>query len=157
MKAATACASTGPAANMTLQHLFAMFNNKLADFLDDLRPVIGGLPEYGLLTSSVALMSHLDPSQNHRLFSRYVTKTYRTYIVNHDEAFFLCSNGSDFGDLSTVQGVQSSTADIVALLKGAWAGLAEADRQAVWAHLDVLVRVTDMIEAKASGKAEGRP
>ena len=105
-----------------------MFNLKLNDFIADLKPIIGHLPEYSVLQASTKVMANLDEKTNQNFFNQYVAEAYAERIVASDESFFLKSSYDEFSNVGVVH-----------LLKNAWTTLAETDKAAVWAHLQVLI------------------
>ena len=107
------------------------FNNKLFDFLDDLKSVIGELPEYGILSSSARLLGAMNPSRNRQVFATVVVSKYGERIVARDESFFLDT------EFTGVSG--SGTPNVVDMLKNVWGQLCAADKEAIWDHLNVLV------------------
>ena len=106
---------------------FTLFNNKLVDFLDDLKGVIGHLPEYSLMASSARFLAQFQLRQNHELFARYVVEPYGASIMARDESFLL---GESFG---------MSGASVVTLIKSVWGGLDASDRDSIWSHMHVLM------------------
>lgn len=111
---------------------YAMFNNKLGDFLDDLRSVIGHLPEYTVLTSSVQFLSKFQEEQNCVLFDRYVVAPYGDQIRNRDEAFLL---GEQYS--------ANANSGIVYMLKSVWRSLPDQDKSSVWDHMHVLLLLSE--------------
>jgi hypothetical protein len=123
-----------------IPHLHTLFNNKLADFVDDLRPLIQDMPEYTMLRAAVDLMARVQPTQNHNLFVRYVMNNYRDRIMVRDEGFFLNNAYDEIAD-----GVS-----IVSVLKRFWSKFSETDKHSIWGHLGVLVAISDLILQKSS-------
>ena len=111
---------------------FTTFNNKLIDFADDLSGVIGHLPEYGLLTSSVRFMAQFNVRQNQQFYDQYVGRPFGASILARDEKFFLeeASFEADQGNL-------------VALIKSVWRSLSKADQDSIWQHMQVLVVLSE--------------
>ena len=105
---------------------YTLFNNKLTDFLDDLRPILGHLPEYTVLSSSVQFLSKFQEEQNCVMFDRYVAVPYGEQVMARDEAFLL---GEQYG----------AGAGIVSMLKSVWTSLPDQDKASVWAHMHVLM------------------
>lgn len=121
-KASAMMASSSSAANV-----FQVFNNKLIDFVDDLKGAIGHLPEYSLISSSATFLAKFQERQNYAMFDRYIAQPYGESILARDEAFLLTQNYSN------------SNGGIVDLIKGVWKDLPAGDRESVWAHLHVLL------------------
>jgi hypothetical protein len=115
----------------------AMFNNKLLDFVDDLRGIIGHVPEYKLIATSVKFLAQFQETQNQAVFDRYVAEPYSSFIRGRDEAFFL---DEQYADVS---------GGVVALLKSVWTSIGDDDKDAVWAHLHVLLVLNDRCKAAA--------
>lgn len=111
---------------------YQLFNRKLADFVEDLAPLLGHLPDYSMLNATMTLFASMQPCKNQEYFDAYVAKWFEPQILAQDEDFFLVHDYPD---------AQATCKDlgIVPLLKNVWATLAPSDRDAVWAHLKVLV------------------
>ena len=117
-----------------------MFNEKLLDFLEDLRPILHTVPAYTLMSSSIKWVCQFDPIKNYELFHKHVMIPYGERIAARDENFFLedmtvphMPTSMDFGNGG------GSGMGIVSLLRDVWKSqLGDADKAAVWAHLDVL-------------------
>ena len=107
---------------------YMLFNNKLADFVEDLRPVIGHMADYKMFASSVSLMTRIDERKNQELFDRFIASSYEHRIMACDETFFMHAEYEELQNVAVVQ-----------LLKNAWSGLSASDKEAVWAHLHVLI------------------
>lgn len=118
----------------------AVFNAKLIDFLEDLRGILGSLPDYKVLVSSARLMAQFQERQNAKLFNAYVTVPYGTQILARDEAFFVCRDYDEF--VNKTASSSKNTGDVVQLLKGVWNTLPQEDRDSIWAHLHVLVTLS---------------
>ncbi len=116
---------------------FALFNNKLIDFVDDLGGVLGHLPEYTVLSSSGRFLAQFQVRQNHELFERYVAVPYGASILTRDETFLL------------EEAKFAGNAGIVSLIKSVWRSLPAADRDSVWAHLHVLMVLGERCKAAA--------
>jgi hypothetical protein len=127
----------------TTDQLYSIFNTKLADFLEDVEPIIGHLSEYTVIKSTVALMTRMSPSNNHVAFMYYVGNAYGEKLKSHDESFFI---ETDY----TVYDEYVSTPDIISLLKRMWLNLSVQDKNAVWDHLDVLILVSEQIQTRVA-------
>lgn len=127
----------------TTDQLYSIFNTKLGDFLDDVRPIIGHLSEYTLMKSTVALMTRLRPASNHTAFVFYIGNEYGDKLKTHDESFFI---QTDY----TVCDGYVSTPDIISLLKRMWLDMSRCDKDAVWGHLDVLTLVSEQIQLRGA-------
>ena len=123
-------ASTTAAALHISHH--ELFNRKLRDFMDDLKPIIGHLPEFSLVSKSVLLLANLEPKKNQELFNFFIAQPYEARVMSRDENFFL-----ERGDqLCTEAG---GSAGLMPMLRQVWSSLLPADREAVWAHMQVLL------------------
>lgn len=136
--------SGGGSGSLSVERLYALFNNKLADFFEDLRPVIGGLPEYALFTSTSALVARMRPEQNYKIFKVHIESRYRDKIINRDESFFMANSYVEL-DNNYV-----SSPDIVSMLKHKWKDMSDSDKEAVWCHMDVLLRISELLMKKTS-------
>lgn len=134
---------------LSISKLYTLFNNKLGDFLEDLGNVIGYLPEYSLMKTSMIMVSSINASKNHSLFAAWVKARYGEYLRAHDEHFFM---QQDYADLAVYgeqqQSANASSFDLIALLKREWSKLSASDKDAIWGHLDALVQISDCIERR---------
>lgn len=128
--------------NATLDQLYALFNNKLCDFFEDLKGVIGNLPDYDWMTSSAELVSTIDPSQNHKLFVSHVENLYASHIIDRNESFFLNN------EYNEIDRDQMSSPNMISLLKHIWCSLNDADKMAVWDHLEMLLKISHYVHQK---------
>jgi hypothetical protein len=125
------------AQQLDVSQMYQMFQNKLQDFLDDLRPALGTLPEYNLLTTS---MKFISPEKNYAFFNTFVAVPYGARLIAKDEGFFL---DSSFAPGSG----KSDSINLIVMVKEAWSSLSAQDRDAIWAHLSVLMLIRDRIQA----------
>ena len=109
-----------------------LFNNKLTDFVDDLSGVLGHLPEYTVMSSSVRFLSQFQPRQNQDLFNRFVATPYGASVLKRDERFLLEERFQGAAGGSNSEGV-------VSLIKSVWKSLPPADRESIWSHMHVLI------------------
>ena len=123
----------------TPAELNTMFNHKLIDFIDDLEGVIGHLPEYPIVVTSVKMLSHIQENKNRQVFDKYICEPYEEYILARDEAFLL---NKDYDEVERKLGGQESDASgggIVSLLKGVWSTLSKENKASIWEHMQVLL------------------
>jgi hypothetical protein len=120
---------------------YEIFNRPLIDFIADLRPIIGHLPEYGLALSSAKWMAQFDESRNQRIFDLHVASKFESHIEEKNEEVFLQSSYSEFG---------GNQVGFVQLLKGVWSKLSHENKDAVWAHLRVLIVLNRRCRAAAT-------
>jgi hypothetical protein len=113
------------------------FNTKLLEFLDDL---VASLPHFKEKISPLkkavnAAINIIDYKLPQKVFAQHVSEEYENNILNRDEAFLLNDN---YENLQNVDGV---SIDIIDMVKQMWKNLQETDKQAVWSHLELLVRL----------------
>ena len=113
---------------------YAVFNAKLIDFLDDLKGVLGHVPDYVTLVSGAKFLAQMNERQNAKLFMKYVSGPYGPQILEQNESFFV-----------THEYTEANAGDIVQLLKGVWKELADEDKDSIWAHLHMLVTIVKRI------------
>lgn len=123
---------------------YQLFNRKLADFIEDLAPLLGHLADYKMLSASAGLMAAMKPRTNQEYFDAYVAAWFEDQILARDEDFFMSREYPDAH-------VACNDLGIVPMLKGVWASLAPGDRDAVWAHLEVLVCLNRRCKAGVAG------
>ena len=113
-----------------------LFNRKLLDFADDLRALKEGMPhlqvpELDVLRPSIKLALTVDETKPRRMFNDYVAAHYEQRILDKDERFFL--EQAAFG------GGSQESFNLVQVLRRMWTELSPSDRDAIWAHLRVLL------------------
>jgi hypothetical protein len=123
-----------------------MFNEKLLDFIEDLRPVLSTIPEYTLMSSSVKWLGRFEPAKNSQIFHQYLVVPFGDHIANEDEEFFLESGSVSLGGTGVSDGM-----GLLSLLRSVWRSkLVDTDKKAIWMHLRVLVALSGRCRA-ASG------
>ena len=118
---------------------FKLFNRKLLDFIKDLEPVIGHLPDYGVFSGMAKLLSRVDEDRNHTFFVAHVVEPYAAQIAAKDESFFLAESYAPPG---------SPDSSLVIMLKGIWGSLTPAEKEAIWAHMHLLVELSSACSAR---------
>ena len=109
----------------------SMFNNKLVDFVEDLKEVLGHLNEYELIKTSAKFMAKVDPEKNQDIFDKHIAVPYHGHILKKDSTFFL--NHEDYS-------VNEDTDNqLVSLLKSIWNTLSDNDKESIWTHFHVLL------------------
>lgn len=124
--AGTGSAGTGSAADLVCP--YRLFNTKLTEFIADLQPLIGHLPEYAILSKTTMVLATFNGRGNQEVFDTYVAKPYEDRIIASDESFFLTSSYDQFNSAGFVQ-----------LLKSVWGSVSDSDKTAIWNHLKVLI------------------
>ena len=118
-----------------------MFNQKLMDFVEDLSGLNQGLrtpvPQIDLLKGGVQLMASMDPSGPLRLFRKYVSYPYGPQIEARDDKFFL--------EASQLDQSHADDMDLIKLLRGVWKTLSTEDRDAIWGHMQLLLKIDQKI------------
>jgi len=118
-----------------------LFASKMRDFAEDLARLNAGLPEpvpqLGLLLPAVTVMAAMGGSALWDAFEQHVGGPYGSRILNRDERFFLHESASGLSPALN----RKEDMDVVSALRGVWKSLSQADRDAIWAHLELLVRL----------------
>lgn len=114
-----------------------VFNAKLGEFVDDMRAVY---PDAKELKAYLQLSTQLNKRLAHSVFERMVVVPYGASILSRDESFLM---SQDFQELSS----QGGDLDIVSRLKTVWRSLSDADKDAIWKHMQLLVRLSGRIPA----------
>lgn len=132
-----------------------MFNRKLQDFLADLQPLLGHLPEYNLVSSSSKWLTQFDPRQNYQLFDRHVAAPFGDRIKAMDEEFFMSDKIQVGIPSSNEGGPNDGGFGVVQLIRSVWSSrMSKQDREAVWAHLRVLVVLSERCKAARMSKLD---
>jgi hypothetical protein len=129
-----------------------LFNRKLSDFTSDLVTSFPHVPEFNIMRKSAQLMANvMDVKGNQALFDKHVASRYADHIKCRDEAFFLTESYAAAG------GNTSSGLNVVEVLKGVWRSLSDADKDAMWRHLQVLVILNERCKVAAAASASRAP
>jgi hypothetical protein len=120
---------------------FDLFNTALVDFITDMGDVYDGAKN---LKNALALSIVLDRKLAFRMFKEHVAEPYGTFIKNKDEVFLM---NQEFSETKRITATTSNTLDIdiVGQLKSVWTTLSTDNKDAIWAHLDQLVRMAARI------------
>jgi hypothetical protein len=106
-----------------------LFNRKLQEFFQDLEEVgIERVQEYPLLKASSQLLASMDKQRPAEVYNKYVAVPYEVQITNRDETFFWNESFSNVKDVA-----------IVHAIKQIWQTLDDANKDAIWKHLQVLL------------------
>ena len=119
---------------------YILFNNKLIDFIEDLQGIIGHMPEYKILLTSAKFLAQVKEKQNQKLFHDVVVVPYGRSILTRDEAFLLDEKYSE------------NKADVVDMLKHQWSTMQAQDKESVWAHMTVLVTLSERCHNRKKAK-----
>ena len=114
---------------------FVLFNNKLVDFLEDLEGVIGHMPEYKIMLTSVKFLAQVKEKQNQKIFHELVAVPYSRSILARDEEFLLDEKYNE------------NKADVVDMLKHVWRTMQPQDKESVWNHMTILVTLSERCHA----------
>lgn len=119
-------------------NVYDLFNTKLQNFMDDLNLVLGDeFTEFAWLRGACKIFSSINPKQNAQFFLEHVNKPYEDNIRRKDEAFFL-----DHQYDAVTKDAQDNL-NLVNLLKNIWSELSPENKEAIWAHLNVLVTLAN--------------
>jgi len=123
-----------PTAATTME---AIFNQKLIAFAQDLRCLNEGLrepiPQINVLETGVQLASALDPQTPLKLFRLHVSTPYGKQIEEKDDRFFL--EGTE------IDKDHSDDLNLVNMLRSVWKTLSNDDKQAIWGHMQLLLKL----------------
>jgi len=122
----------------------AMFNQKLLEFTKDLGTLNSKreqpVAELSMLENGIQLMSAVDPGAPLRLFRQHVSVPYGKHIEARDDKFFL--------DSSDLDPSHSNDVNLVNLLRTVWKTLSVHDQGAIWAHMQLLLKIEKKIAEK---------
>jgi hypothetical protein len=119
---------------------FVLFNLKVTEFLRDLDGLLGDVYDFVIFKQGVQMISLCDEPRLAHCFLEYVATPYRNYICSRDEVFFLDNINKD-----SIRDVNRDGFDftILDIIKGKWCSMTDDDKNAVWAHLELLVVLCD--------------
>lgn len=112
-----------------------LFNRKFFEMMEALASAYPTVTEFAFACSpATRLLVTMDPTQPRTIFDEYVAKKFETQIIARDDAFFL--SHADYGPSL---GSNQHAPDIVSLIKRVWQNASDADHDAIWQHLHVLL------------------
>lgn len=124
------------------QRFIHMFNTKMDDFIRDLRQLVEINPaiatEVATLSTSVCMAKNFNPSSPCEMFFRLVTVPYGEHILVGNDAFFL---------EKTYEADGVSNNNMVDSLKRLWESMTDHDKDAVKAHMKLLVTICKKVYA----------
>lgn len=123
------------------------FNRALLEFIRDLAKSFPHVEDFRRAYASTNLMATLNPVMVQTLFNRFVG-AYTDKILHRDESFFLQKDYSSDLAAAGESGGAGGSVEVVTVLKGIWATLAQGDKESIWRHLEVLVALNHALQSK---------
>lgn len=117
---------------MSTPNFSDMFYTRLIDFVDDLLTICPNMSELKLFKKGLQLEMPLTKKDVIKIFRENVVAPYGQKIEARDEVFFL-----DTADYSTV----TTEFDLIQKIKNIWKNLDDDNKEAVWKHLNLLVKL----------------
>lgn len=121
--------------------MWRMFNRKLLEFIEDLRPLLDHIPQYAMVYNSAKMISGLEPTHNQDFFNKFIAEPHEARILAKDEAFFLAGDAQLVGE---------SNVNLLNILTAVWSRASDEDKRAIWAHLQVLLVLNRQCKAHAA-------
>lgn len=128
------------------------FNEKADEFARDLVRAFPQVQEFRQLKSAITLLMNVDPKKPQQIFDTAVLTRYRDTIMSKDDEAFQNISLEELEDESQ----RNAWLPFVDRLKSMWSSLGETDREAVWKHFFVLLKISDRIKSSANHQTTGR-
>lgn len=121
---------------MSRQIYFDRFNEKTEEFIKDLNVAFPEVEQFKYFRSGFHMVKNLDPKTPQNIFNTYVSATYREYILNKDESFFL----SHEVEIPTYKDYWQEFIDYI---KKIWKTLDTDNKEIIWKYFHVLLVLSD--------------
>jgi hypothetical protein len=109
-----------------------MFHTRLIAFIDDLQLVCPNMSELPLLKNVLRMEMPFSKKDIHKIFRESVVIPFQDKIENKDEAFFL--QDADYSSIT-------KEFDLINKIKSIWSTLSPENKEAVWKHLILLIKL----------------
>lgn len=116
------------------------FNNKLLEFLNELKTTYPDIKEFEMYNGLVLGSIMVDKSIPQKIFNKSVYIPYGSYIETEDEGFLLNADFSGHGfDIET---------GFVNMIKSIWMRLDQENKEILWLYMKLLIAINKQIEEK---------
>lgn len=123
---------------MSKTAFFERFNDKTEEFIKDLTASFPTIEQFKYFKSGFTMLRNFDPKSPQRIFNTYINSSYREYILNRDESFFL---NHDIDVHSSER--KEYWNEFINYIKDIWKTLDEDNKEIIWKYFHVLLVLND--------------
>lgn len=123
---------------MSKTAFFERFNEKTDEFIKDLTTSFPDIEQFRYFKSGFTMLKNFDPKSPQRIFNTYISTSYRDYILNRDESFFL-----DHDINVNASERKEYWNEFISYIKEIWKGLDESNKDVIWKYFHVLLILND--------------
>lgn len=121
---------------MAKQIFYDRFNEKTDEFIKDLMVAFPNVEQFKGFKSGFYMVKNLDPKTPQRIFETYVSSTYRDFILNKDESFFLSHE-------IELKSHKDYWLEFIDYIKEIWKTLDDENKDVIWKYFHVLLVLSD--------------
>jgi hypothetical protein len=128
-----------------------MFNNQLLNFTTIISERFPTVKELRIACTGLSTLNKINPKKPMEMFLQYTYK-YREQILNRDEEGLLTADIN--GDLKQHSIDDESSNQLIITLRSNWKDLSNEEKENIWKHFEVLIKLTDKYLQEALEKKE---
>jgi hypothetical protein len=118
---------------------YKQFNKAFKEMLKDLKRTFPNMNEMKLVYAGYKVVKSLDKKMVNELWREMFETPYRDYIKRHDDSFFTSP------DYKLPEGLSPMYAAVIPTIIETWKHLDDPNKAAIWAHIDVLMTLSERI------------
>jgi hypothetical protein len=128
-----------------------MFNNQLLNFTNIISERFPEVKELKVASTGLSTLNKINPKKPMEMFLLYSYK-YREQILNRDEEGLLKADINS--DLRKQDIDDESSNQLIITLRNNWKDLSDEEKDNIWKHFEVLIKLTDRYLQEALEKKE---
>jgi hypothetical protein len=117
-----------------------MFNNQLLNFTNIISERFPSVKELKVASAGLSTLNKINPKKPMEMFLQYTYK-YRDQILSRDEVGLLTVDINS--DLKQHDIDDENTNQLIITLRNNWKDLTEEEKDNIWKHFEVLIKLTD--------------
>lgn len=122
--------------------LYKKFNTSLKLFIRDLMSVYPDVGEFKKIIMIYKMLKTINKKFPYKIFHNAIVEKHRQNVLDHDESFFSIQI---FDDPDIPPHVRILISQLTPIYK-VWADMTEDNKNAVWDHLNLLIKICDQIQ-----------
>ena len=135
----------------TMGDMIEIFNTRLLDFVDDMDKIYKGARQ---IRKGLSLAIVIDRKTPLALFRNHVVVPFGDSIKKRDETFLLAHDYAESVKTVSELAPDVSSVDIVKELKGIWHTLNQDNKNAIWAHMQLLTTLAERVPVPSSSASK---
>lgn len=119
-----------------------LFNSKVEEFINELTTSFPEVKQFSSFKTGFTLLKNLDVTKPVSIYNNYVYSTYKDYIINKDEQFFL-TNDVDL----TKSGHVDYWQEFIDNIRCVWKQLDVDEKDVIWKYFHILTVLNEKLNA----------